>query len=119
MLDGLVVTLIIAGPVKPSPSATLNEPFCPVFPTSHDASACGAPSTMRQTRTFACLTTPFDAVPLTVVGRTTIDAVPPSPPPPQADKTMSIETESPAPSVSTFAGGSAASGEFRPTVSDQ
>src|SRR3990172_7163809 len=84
MLAAPAMTLTIAEPVNPSLIMTLNEPSAPVVPDAHDASASGAPFTIRQTRTLACFTIPFAATPLTVVGVTTTGALTPlpSPPPP-------------------------------------
>src|SRR3990172_9970979 len=79
---------------------TLNEPSVPVVPDAHDASASGAPFTIRHTRTLACFTIPFAATPVTVVGvAATVPPTslppPPPPPPPHADSATSTAKDIP------------------------
>src|SRR3990172_5094853 len=77
---------------------TLNEPSVPVVPDAHDASASGAPFTIRHTRTLACFTIPFAATPVTVVGvAATVPptSLPPPPPPLHADSATSTAKDIP------------------------
>src|SRR3989338_3430769 len=100
MLAAPAMTLTIAEPVNPSLIMTLNEPSAPVVPDAHDASASGAPFTIRQTRTLACFTIPFAATPLTVVGVAATVVLPPPPPPLHADSATRAAKDMPLTEIS-------------------